>query len=167
MIRLLFKRKKLPTISPLETVYTNIRVWPLDCDFNLHLTNSRYPALLDLARTKYFMQLNSLSQLFSGSWKSVLSSQTISFIKEIKPFDSVEITTRVVCWDRKYCYIEHRFLVADKLHAKALARVAFIKGKRVRSFDKLLLEVDENNVIESPSQPEQVIAWQTLLLNNK
>ena len=167
MLRLLLRRNKLPIISPLETVYTQIRVWPLDCDFNLHLTNSRYPSLLDLARTKYLMQLNSLPLLFSGKWKSVLSSQTISFIKEIKPFEAVEITTRVLSWDRKYCYIEHRFLVNNKVHAKALARVAFIKGKRVRSFDKFLAEVDENNVIESPNQPEQVTAWQQLLVANK
>lgn len=167
LIRLFLQRKKLPLISPLDTTYTAIRVWPLDCDFNFHLTNSRYPSLLDVARTQYLMQLKSVKKFISGGWKSVLSSQTITFYKEIKPFSAVEISTRVLCWDRKYCYIEHRFLVADKLHAKALARVAFIKGKRVRSFDKLLAELDEKNVIESPSETEQVVSWQQLLINQK
>jgi len=101
-----------------------------------------------------------------GGWKSVLSSQSISFIKEIKPLATVDITTQVLSWDRKYCYIEHKFLVGDKLHAKALARVAFIKGRRVRAFDKLLIELSDAEV-ESPAESQQVTAWLQLLESKK
>ena len=167
MVRLLIMRNSLAKLTALEVSHTQIRVWPLDCDFNLHLTNSRYPALLDLARTQYLIQLESLAKFVGGGWKSVLSSQSISFIKEIKPFAQVDITTQVLYWDRKYCYIEHQFLVAGKLHAKALARVAFIKGRRVRAFDKLLAELDESKIIESPRESEQVVAWLQLLETKK
>ncbi|MBL4799652.1 MAG: thioesterase family protein [Oleispira sp.] len=167
MLRLLLLRNKLEKIAPLDVSHSQIKVWPLDCDFNLHLTNSRYPALLDLARTQYLMQINALSLFLGGGWKSVLSSQSISFIKEIKPFSKVDITTQVLYWDRKYCYIEHKFLVADKLHAKALARVAFIKGRRVRAYEKLLSELDENCLIQSPAVTEQVAAWLSLLESKK
>jgi len=157
----------LAKIDPLDISHSHISVWPLDCDFNLHLTNSRYPALLDLARTQYLVQINALSLFVGGGWKSVLSSQSISFIKEIKPFAKVDITTQVLYWDRKYCYIEHKFLVADKLHAKALARVAFIKGRRVRAFDKLLTVLDENSSVQSPIETEQITAWLSLLESKK
>jgi len=167
MIRLLLLRNRLPRISALEPSYTQIQVWPMDCDFNLHLTNSRYPALLDLARTQYLMQIDSLSKFVGGGWKSVLSSQSISFIKEIKPFAKVDISTQVISWDRKYCYIEHKFLVGNKLHAKALARVAFIKERRVRAFDKLLLELDSASTIASPPESQQVNAWLQLLESKK
>ncbi len=167
MLWLLIRRNKLNNINPLEVSHTSIHVWPMDCDFNLHLTNSRYPALLDLARTQYLIQIQSLSKFVGGGWKSVLSSQSISFIKEIKPFAKVDITTRVLSWDRKYCYIEHQFLVGDKLHAKALARVAFIKGRRVRAFDKLLLELNDKSVLQSPIESEQVTAWLSLLESKK
>ena len=167
MLRLLLLRKRLSQIEVLELSHTQIRVWPTDCDFNFHLTNSRYPALLDLARTQYLMQINSLSKFLGGGWKSVLSSQSISFIKEIKPLAKVDITTRVLSWNRKYCYIEHQFLVAGQLHAKALARVAFIKGRRVRAFDKLLIELDEVHVIESPEESAQITAWLQLLESKK
>ncbi len=167
MLWLLIRRNKLNNINPLEVSHTSIQVWPMDCDFNLHLTNSRYPALLDLARTQYLIQIQSLSKFVGGGWKSVLSSQSISFIKEIKPFAKVDITTRVLSWDRKYCYIEHQFLVGDKLHAKALARVAFIKGRRVRAFDKLLLELNDKSVLQSPIESEQVTAWLSLLESKK
>jgi acyl-CoA thioesterase FadM len=160
---LLLFRNRLPRIEALETIHTPIRVWPTDCDFNFHLTNSRYCALLDLARTQYLIQINSLPKFVGGGWKSVLSSQCMSFIKEIKPLEKVDIETRVLSWDRKYCYIEHRFLVADQLHAKALARVAFIKGRRVRAFDKLLIELNEPTAVESPAESEQVTAWLQLL----
>ncbi len=167
MLRLLLWRKKLAKITPLEMSHTQVRVWPFDCDFNLHLTNSRYPALLDLARTQYLIQINALTKLAKGEWKSVLSSQSISFIKEIKPFACIDITTQVLNWDRKYCYIEHQFLVEGQLHAKALARVAFIKGRRVRAFDKFLVDLDGSEAIVSPQESEQVIAWLKLLESKK
>lgn len=167
MLRLLLLRKRLSKLSALDISHVSIRVWPMDCDFNLHLTNARYPALLDLARTQYLIQLDALGKFVGGGWKSVLSSQSISFIKEIKPFAKVDITTQVLYWDRKYCYIEHQFLVAGKLHAKALARVAFIKGRRVRAFDKLLKELNEKSLIESPRESEQVLAWLELLETKK
>ena len=167
MLRLLLKRNQLDKLAPLEISHSHIRVWPLDCDFNLHLTNSRYPALLALSRTQYLMQINALSKFLGGGWKSVLSSQSISFVKEIKPFSRVDITTQVLYWDRKYCYIEHKFLVAGKLHAKALARVAFIKGRRVRAFGMLLTELDEGHLIDSPEVSEQVTAWLSLLETKK
>lgn len=167
MLYLLLRRNKLEKITPLDISHSNIKVWPLDCDFNLHLTNSRYPALLDLARTQYLMQIDALSMFLGGGWKSVLSSQSISFIKEIKPLSNVDITTQVLYWDRKYCYIEHKFLVADKLHAKALARVAFIKGRRVRAYGKLLSELDDSRLVQSPEVTEQVTAWLNLLESKK
>jgi acyl-CoA thioesterase FadM len=167
MLWLLIRRNKIQNIKPLEISHTEIRVWPMDCDFNLHLTNSRYPAILDLARTQYLIQINALEKFVGGGWKSVLSSQSISFIKEIKPFAKVDITTRVLSWDRKYCYIEHQFLVGDKLHAKALARVAFIKSRRVRAFDKLLVELNDDFTMQSPVVSEQVSAWLSLLESKK
>lgn len=167
LLRLLLLRKRLAKLSALDISHASVRVWPMDCDFNLHLTNARYPALLDLARTQYLIQLDALGKFVGGGWKSVLSSQSISFIKEIKPFAKVDITTQVLYWDRKYCYIEHQFLVAGKLHAKALARVAFIKGRRVRAFDKLLKELNEESLIESPRESEQVLAWLELLETKK
>ena len=123
--------------------------------------------MLDLSRTQYLIQINALSKFLGGGWKSVLSSQSISFVKEIKPFSRVDITTQILYWDRKYCYIEHKFLVAGKLHAKALARVAFIKGRRVRAFGKLLMELDEGQLIDSPEVSEQVTAWLSLLETKK
>lgn len=167
MLYLLLFRKQLPRIEALELSHTRIKVWPTDCDFNFHLTNSRYPSLLDLARTQYLIQINSLSKFIGGDWKSVLSSQSISFIKEIKPLAKVDITTQVLSWNRKYCYIEHQFLVDGQLHAKALARIAFIKGRRVRSFDKLLMELDHGSTAESPPESEQVRAWLQLLERKK
>jgi acyl-CoA thioesterase FadM len=163
LLRLFLKRNTLPEISALDVSYTQVRVWPLDCDFNMHLTNSRYTSLLDLARIQYLIQLRSLPKFIKGGWKSVLSSQSISFLKEIKPLSKVDITTQVLYWDRKYCYIEHRFLVSDQLHAKALARVAFIKGGRLRAFDKLLAELGEKKVMASPSETRQISVWLKLL----
>ena len=45
-IKSLFAGKR----NPLEASVVHFRVWPLDCDVNLHLTNSRYFAFADLGK---------------------------------------------------------------------------------------------------------------------
>jgi hypothetical protein len=81
--------------------------------------------------------------------------------------EKVDIETRILSWDCTFCYIEHRFWVADQLHAKTLARVVFIRGQRIRAFYKLLIELNDRTAIESPAKPEQITAWLQLLETQK
>jgi acyl-CoA thioesterase FadM len=131
--------------DPFGVTTTTFRVMPWDCDFNLHLTNTRYPMWLDLCRVQSFFEIGMIPLVFKQGWRSVIASQTMSFIREIKPFAKVVVEGRVVYWDHKYVYSEHRFLVDGKLHCKTLARVAMIRGNRVRSFDSLLKAIDVYN----------------------
>lgn len=144
---------------------TRFRVMPWDCDLNLHLTNSQYPLWLDLARTEFFLAIGSAPLFIRFGWRSVLASQTLTFIREIKPLAQVEVHSKVLHWDKKYFYMEHRFVVAGRLHAKALARVAVLKGGRVRSLGSMVEAVgryrQETVEIPQPADadvPEQVLA---------
>jgi len=51
LLLIIIKIKRLRLcIEPEGTSRISFRVWPHDCDLNLHLTNSRYLAFMDLAR---------------------------------------------------------------------------------------------------------------------
>ncbi len=123
---------------------------PWDCDMNIHLTNARYPQQLDLARTRFLMQIGTGLLFAKMGWRSVLASQAITFIREIKPFALVNIESRVLHWDRKYFYMESRFMVEGQVHAKAIARIAMIKNGRVCSFSSMLKDVAKVHKLTAP-----------------
>lgn len=150
--------------SPLRSSSHVFRVMPWDCDLNLHLTNGRYPVWLDLVRTRFFIEIGATSLFLKQGWRSVLASQTVTFIREIKPLAEVEVCSQVLHWDRKYLYIEHRFLVDGKLHASALARVAMLRGGRVRSFSAMLEAIHgKTQQFDPPAVPPHVQAKMDLL----
>lgn len=146
----------------------DFRVMPWDCDLNFHLTNGRYPQWLDLVRTEFFLRIGAGPLFVRKGWRSVLASQTITFVREIKPLASVRVESRVLHWDKKYFYMEHRFLVHGRLHAKALARIAMLKQGKVRSFGSLMQAIarrhQEDAVQPSPPPaPLEVLAKIELL----
>lgn len=161
--------------NPVKPFHFHFRVMPWDCDINIHLTNGRYPQRLDHARTRFFLRIGSGLLFAHKGWRSVLQSQTITFIREIKPFSLVDIESRILYWDQKYMYFEHRFMVGERLHAKCIARAAVIKDGKVRPFDQFLAEVAAYHQLNSPvpNSPEvfstsamarQVVNMQELLV---
>lgn len=167
---LLFGRR--PWRQPIrgtDVVVTRFRVMPWDCDLNVHLTNGRYPTWLDLHRTQFFLQLGAAPLFIKQGWRSVLASQSVTFIREIKPLAAVRVEGRVLHWDEKYFYIEHRFLVNGRLHAKALARVAMLHNGKVASFSTLLQAIAQYQqqpyeaLLSDSELPAQVMAKMALL----
>ena len=166
-LRLLASRPWRQRRDPLLVSEQHFRVMPWDCDFNFHLTNGRYPVWLDLARTRYLIEMGCTPLFVKHGWRSVLASQTLTFIREIPPLADVTLRSKVLHWDRKYLYMEHRFLVDGRLHATAIARIAMLKGGRVRSFSAMLDAIYGNaRQFESPDLPAQVAA-KVALLNAK
>jgi len=168
LLLLLIRSRKLERIHPQQLAYFDFKVLPMDCDFNLHLTNSRYTSVLDLARTQYLMQVGAGKAILLKGWVAVLSGQSISFFKEIKPLAKVSVTTQVVYWDRRFCYIEHKFIVKGQVHARALAKVVFIRARRVRAFDKFVAFIRPDiSELEAPEITPQIEAFKELLAVKK
>ena len=140
-----FRQKWNDDKDPLALTSYKFRVMPWDMDLNMHLTNTRYPSFIDVGRVQWFAEIGLLPLIFKEGWRTVVASQTVTFVREIKPFTEVDIESRVLYWDRKYMYSEHRFLVDGKLHCKALGRIALVRGGRVRSFSSLLQSLDKHH----------------------
>ncbi len=113
-------------VDPIKPFHHSFRVMPWDCDMNIHLTNARYPQQLDLARTRFLMQIGTGLLFAKMGWRSVLASH------------------------RKYFYMESRFMVEGQVHAKAIARIAMIKNGRVCSFSSMLKDVAKVHKLTAP-----------------
>ena len=151
--------------NPLERRLLFFRAWLHDCDFNLHMTNSRYLALMDLCRMDLMMAMGMSKYILKHKWKFVVNAQEITYIKEIPPFSLFRISTQVLAWDEKYFYVEHRFSSKGKLHAIAHIRLAALGKEGVMNMQDIF-EICELEV-KQPEPVEAVEIWKQLLDHKK
>lgn len=160
-----WRLRKAKSIGFLDVSHMNCRVWPADCDINLHMTNARYPALMDLGRTFMLAEMGQLKPLLKMKWLPVVNASEFTFIKDIKPLQRFEIATRVLGWDEKYFYIEQRFVSEKGLHAIANVRGLFVcKGRKISS-QQLVAQVGFAG--DAPQLSAAVEEWKVMLTRKK
>lgn len=103
------------------------RVWPTDCDTNLHMNNGRYLTLADLGRTDLMLRGNLWRIVLRKKWMPVLSGSIIRYRRELKPFQAFELQSRIVFWNSRNFVMEHRFVTDRKGHSD-VAAVALVRG---------------------------------------
>lgn len=109
--------------SLLDTAVLRMRVWPTDLDINLHLTNSRYLALMDLGRIELMLRTSMMGKALKRRWLPVVSIANLQFRREIGPLERFTLHTRLLGWDEKWFYMEQRFETA-----RGVAAVGIVKG---------------------------------------
>ena len=161
LLIVLFKSLFASSRGALDESRSGFRAWPFDCDINLHLTNARYFALCDLSRIYFMGQVGVLFKAIKKKWLPVVQAQEVKYFKPINPFQRFDVVTRLTYWDEKYWYIEHKFVVGEKLCAILQVRGVFVQGRTVIPIARLL-ELG-GIVTESPDKPENVKSWHSLI----
>ncbi len=147
--------------QPLDESRCSFRVWPFDCDINLHLTNARYFALCDLGRIYLMGQTGILFKVLKHKWLPIVQAQEVRYFKPINPFQRFEVATRITYWDEKYWYSEHKFMVGDKLCAILQVRGVFVHGRNIIPMAEILALTGSD--IEPPDKPENIESWHNLI----
>ncbi|WP_394838806.1 SDR family NAD(P)-dependent oxidoreductase [Pendulispora rubella] len=98
-----------PRIAPLETSVTTWRVLPGDLDPFGHMTNSRYLAMMDLARIEHVIRAGLLRPALENRWMVPVGSACVDFKAPLRPFEAYEIHTRVLSWDERWFYLQQDF----------------------------------------------------------
>ncbi|ARD20454.1 thioesterase family protein [Shewanella japonica] len=158
---MLWRNRQAKKIGFLDTSRISYRALPLDCDINMHLTNSRYPAFMDLARTHMIAEMGLMQKFLKLKWLPIVNASEFTFFRDIKPMEKFEIETRIVGWDEKYFYIEQRFVTARGLHCIMHVRGVFIcKGKQVPITDLVATAGYEG---PTPAMPPELVKWKEFL----
>lgn len=118
-VRSLFRSR----IGLLEVSRIPLRILPNDLDLNFHMNNGRYLSIMDLGRMDWLGRCGLMKPAWGRRWFPVVGSVTIRFSRPLNSFQSYVLTTRVLCWDEKWFYMEQRFELPGKT-----AAVAVIKG---------------------------------------
>jgi acyl-CoA thioesterase FadM len=112
-------------VDLLATTRVCLRVWPNDLDLNLHVNNGRYLALADIGRIHWFVRTGILSVARQNKAIPVIGDAIAKFRHDLKIFETFEIRTRLIGWDRKWGFIEHRFLRMDRVIGVVAIRGVF------------------------------------------
>jgi len=134
-----------------------LRVWPNDLDLNLHVNNGRYLSLADLGRIDYFIR----SGLFELARRErafpIVGDAIAKFRRDLKLFEQFEIETRLLGWDHKWGFMEHRFIKHGRVIGVVAIRGVFRAATGPVDPGVFLSELNLRQ--ESPPLPDWVREW--------
>jgi acyl-CoA thioesterase FadM len=131
MMRVLVAACFRPRLTLVEQSVLRFRVLPTDLDFNVHMNNARYLALMDLGRLDLIIRTGLWRIVLSQHWQPVLGGCMVRFRRSLKPFQPFELASHMLAWDDKWIYIEHIIAVDGILACQAVVRGAFVAADGV------------------------------------
>ena len=156
-------RQHLWPLAPLGVLDEDVlrmHVWPNDIDLNLHLNNARYLNIMDYARTHLLARTGLLERVVRARYKPMVGAVWITYRRSLPVFSAYTLTSRLVCWDERWFYIEQTFTQRD-----GLAAVGWVKGilrdaQGTVAPQKVIEGVAPGAV--SPPMPESIATWNEL-----
>jgi acyl-CoA thioesterase FadM len=103
-----------------------IRIWPHDLDLNFHANNGRILTLADVGRMDMAFRSGLLSKCLRRGWRPVVASATVRFRKPLALFRRYDLQSRVLTWDEKWVYMEHRFVRNGEVAVAIIIRGGFL-----------------------------------------
>ncbi len=146
-----------PPLRPLDTSRLPFRTMPGDLDLNGHMNNGRYLTLMDLGRIDLCVRNGMHRALMSNGWKPVVGSVMIRFRKSLHLGVRFELATRVLGWDQRALYMEHRVERDDEVFAIGVVRGVFASRDGLIPPERLARLVGYQG--RSPDLPPAVAAW--------
>lgn len=120
---------------------TSSRSGVLECDYNLHKSNSTYFSDFDVARLELLVSLagSGIDQTrkelaeemgTKDMFGIMLGGVSCNFRREIKPYEGFEIWTRLLSWDQKWFYGITHFVKKGAVKPEGYTLQPWRKGKK-------------------------------------
>jgi acyl-CoA thioesterase FadM len=113
----------LPVIGAFEADVLRMRVWPNDIDFNLHLNNARYLSVMDYGRVHLLARGGLVNLVLRERWRPLVGAVWVTYRRSLPLWARFELSSRLVCWDERWFYMEQTFTGEEGLVA-----VGWVKG---------------------------------------
>ena len=118
-----------------------------ELDYNFHKSNSTYFTDFDVSRCQLvtWLVMNGMRKLgaemnaannTTGILSPHLGGVMCNFIREIRPFEKVEIWTRVLTWDRKWLYVVSHWIKSGSVKPRAYTMQPW-KNRGLKQKDKM------------------------------
>lgn len=162
LLWILFKRRHQPRCHPLDTLRVQSRALPNDLDLNFHVNNGRYLTFADLGRMDWFVRTGCFQVARKEKYIPVIGDASARFIRQVKAFDRFYVESRLLGWDEKWAYLEHKILDKnDRITAIVVIRGMFWHRKKGGLAPQKLIEMaaPHEKILVSPELPPWVQKW--------
>jgi len=152
--------RPLAPLGVLDEDRLRMHVWPNDIDLNLHLNNARYLNIMDYGRMHLLARCQILEHIIRSRWQPLVGAVWITYRRSLPLFSAFELSSRLVCWDERWFYIEQTFTGRD-----GLAAVGWVKGvlrdeRGTVAPQEVIASVAPAAV--SPPMPDAIATWNKL-----
>ncbi|MCO8163138.1 thioesterase family protein [Pseudomonas sp. LJDD11] len=158
--RLLCMLLRRPWRHPVEgTAVTSLhlRVWPLDLDLNRHVTNGRYFTLADVGRMDFVLRTGAYKVALRHKAVPIVGDAWGKFRRELKLFEAFELQTRLLGWDEKWVFLEHRFVSRGRVVGVVIIRGLFRSARGLVAPAELVSALGLAE--QSAAIPQWLAAW--------
>ncbi|MAS25320.1 MAG: thioesterase [Oceanospirillaceae bacterium] len=158
--RLIFMLLRRPWKKPaggMETTVISMRVWPNDLDINRHVTNGRYFTMADVGRMDYVLRSGAIKVALKHKSFPIVGDVWGKFRRELKLFETFEIHSRMLGWDEKWVFMEHRFVSKQRVVGTVIMRGLFRSAKGLIDPQEFIREMGLEP--QSPALPDWLSNW--------
>jgi acyl-CoA thioesterase FadM len=125
-IRVWWISRMRPRIAADAASTFSMRVWLNDLDFNVHMNNGRYFSAADLGRLDWWVRSGLWHKTLARGWRPMAGDANARFSRSLQPLQKYELQTRMVGWNAKWLFAEHRFSVRGTVYAVLMVRYLFV-----------------------------------------
>jgi acyl-CoA thioesterase FadM len=141
-----------------DVARTRLRVLPTDLDVFRHMNNGVYLSVFDIGRFD-MLRRNGVWRIFvERGWYPVVASETITFRKSLRLWQAFTVESRIIGFDDRAAYVQHRAVVDGEIYAEAFIKARFLR----RSGGTVGIEEMLDAVGPAPASlelPEWLVRW--------
>lgn len=154
--------RPLPRIGVLDEDALELRVWPNDIDFNLHMNNARYLSAMDYGRMHLLARAGLLEHILRSRWQPLVGAVWVTYRRSLPAFARFRLTSRLVCWDERWFYLEQIFTSRNLEGPVAIGWVKGALRDRSGTLDPRQVITRVAPGLPSPPLPDTIAAWNEL-----
>lgn len=120
-------------MAPLDESVVRLRVWPHEADWsNVH--QAIYLLYMELGRWDVAIRSGLGRWMLKQRCAGILGAQVIRYHRPLKRFQAFDLRTRVLGWDERWFYMEHRVESRGRTMAVGCVQIMFLdpRGKRIQ-----------------------------------
>jgi acyl-CoA thioesterase FadM len=144
-------------LGPLDVSRVRLRTMPGDLDLNGHMNNGRYMTLFDLGRIDLCVRNGMHRVILKNGWKPIVGSAMVRYRRSLRLGMHFQLTTRILGWDQRAVFSEHRIEDEDEVYAIGVIRGLFAGPDGLVPPERLARFVGFRG--PPPPLPEAVCAW--------
>jgi len=152
--------RPLATLGVLDEECLRLRVWPNDIDLNMHMNNARYLSWMDYGRMHLLARVGLLDHIIRDRWTPLVGAAWMTYRRSLALFAPFTLTSRLVCWDDRWFYLEQTFSGREGLAAVGWVKGA-LRGPEGVLAPQAVLERIEPGIV-SPPIPDVIANWNEL-----